>query len=46
MFYRVCGVPNNMVLIPAGTFRMGDTLDNDGNAIPTNVYVGCKGVRR
>ena len=42
MFYRVRGVaytPPNMVLIPAGTFTMGDTLDGEGDAIPTNVTV-------
>jgi formylglycine-generating enzyme len=44
MFYRVSGVPNtppNMALIPAGTFTMGDTLDGESDAIPTNVYVSA-----
>jgi sulfatase modifying factor 1 len=36
MFYRVRGVPApaGMVLIPAGPFVMGDTLDGDYNALP------------
>ena len=51
MFYRVRGVaatnaiPTNtadgMALIPAGTFTMGDTLDGEIDAIPTNVYVSA-----
>ena len=47
MYYRVRGVaytpppPSGMVLIPAGSFTMGDTLDGDANAIPTNVYVSA-----
>jgi len=47
MFYRVRGVaqtnstPTNMVLIPAVSFTMGDTLDGDGDAIPTNIYVSA-----
>ena len=42
MFYRVCGVaytPPNMVLIPAGSFTMGDTLDGEGDAAPISVTV-------
>ena len=31
--------PSGMVLIPAGSFTMGDTLDGIANASPTNVYV-------
>jgi formylglycine-generating enzyme required for sulfatase activity len=30
---------SGMALIPAGTFTMGDTLDGENDAIPTNVYV-------
>ena len=50
MFYRVRGVAatNNptftadgMALIPAGSFTMGDTLDGESDAIPTNVYVSA-----
>jgi formylglycine-generating enzyme required for sulfatase activity len=34
--------PSGMALIPAGSFLMGDTLDGEGDAIPTTVYVsGC-----
>jgi formylglycine-generating enzyme len=42
MFYRVRGMvqvtnsgPTNMVLIPAGAFTMGDTLDGESDATPT-----------
>jgi formylglycine-generating enzyme len=31
--------PSGMMLIPAGSFGMGDTLDGYTDAIPTNVYV-------
>ena len=31
--------PPGMALIPAGVFTMGDNLDGDSDAIPTNVYV-------
>jgi formylglycine-generating enzyme required for sulfatase activity len=48
MFYRVCVVaqtnsppPSGMALIPAGSFTMGDTVDGEQNAIPTNVYVSA-----
>jgi formylglycine-generating enzyme required for sulfatase activity len=49
MFYRVCVVAqttntttsDGMVLIPAGVFTMGDTLDGDSDAIPTNVTVSA-----
>jgi formylglycine-generating enzyme required for sulfatase activity len=30
---------DGMALIPTGAFTIGDTLDGDGDAIPTNVYV-------
>jgi formylglycine-generating enzyme required for sulfatase activity len=48
MFYRVRGVantptttPDGMALISAGTFTMGDTLDGESDAIPTNVTVSA-----
>ncbi len=44
MFYRVLGVAGpatGMVLIPAGTFTMGDTLDGLSDAIPTDVTVSA-----
>jgi formylglycine-generating enzyme required for sulfatase activity len=46
MFYRVIGIaPTNttdgMALIPAGAFTIGDTLDGETDAIPTNVYVSA-----
>jgi formylglycine-generating enzyme required for sulfatase activity len=34
-------VPAGMALIPAGWFTMGDTLDGEGDAIPTNIYVSA-----
>ena len=33
--------PAGMALIPAGSFTMGDTLDGEGDAIPTNVTVSA-----
>ena len=49
IFYRVCGVSNapvantttsdGMALISAGVFTMGDTLDGESDAIPTNIDV-------
>ena len=45
MFYRVRGFNSNYfatdgtVLIPAGSFTMGDTLDGEADAVPTNVFV-------
>jgi formylglycine-generating enzyme required for sulfatase activity len=49
MFYRVLGVAittntttaDGMALIPAGSFTIGDTLDGEGDAIPTNVAVSA-----
>ena len=39
-FYRAVQVPTNMVLIPAGSFTMGDNLDGDSYALPLHtVYV-------
>ena len=42
-FFRLISVPTNtadrMAFIPAGSFTMGDTLDGETDAIPTNVYV-------
>jgi sulfatase modifying factor 1 len=32
-------IPLGMALIPAGSFTMGDSLDGEGDAIPTNIYV-------
>jgi formylglycine-generating enzyme required for sulfatase activity len=41
MFFRLynTNTPPGMAYIPAGSFTMGDTLDNEGDAIPTNVTV-------
>jgi formylglycine-generating enzyme required for sulfatase activity len=33
--------PAGMAFIPAGVFTMGDTLDGEGDAIPTNVTVSA-----
>src|ERR1017187_2418020 len=33
--------PTGMAFIPAGSFTMGDTLDGEFDAIPTNVYVSA-----
>ncbi len=50
MFYRVRGLvatgpvtntSDGMSLIPAGSFMIGDTLDGEGDALPTNVYVSA-----
>jgi formylglycine-generating enzyme required for sulfatase activity len=30
-----------MALVPAGAFKMGDTLDGQFDALPTNVYVSA-----
>jgi len=40
-FFRLAAGPAGMVLIPAGVFTMGDTLDGLSDAIPTNVYVSA-----
>jgi formylglycine-generating enzyme required for sulfatase activity len=43
-FFRLLLVPpagDGMAFIPDGPFTMGDTLDGDSNAIPTNVYVSA-----
>src|SRR5580704_6657891 len=41
MFFRLynTNTPPGMTYIPAGSFTMGDTLDNESDAIPTNVTV-------
>jgi hypothetical protein len=49
MLYRVLGVAfttntttaDGMALIPAASFTIGDTLDGESDAIPTNVYVSA-----
>jgi uncharacterized repeat protein (TIGR03803 family) len=44
MFYRLyqsTTTPDGMALIPAGVFTIGDTLDGESDAIPTNVYVSA-----
>jgi sulfatase modifying factor 1 len=44
-FFRLIQVPtttaDGMAFIPAGSFTIGDTLDGDPDAIPTNVYVSA-----
>jgi formylglycine-generating enzyme len=43
-FFRLSVVPSTadgMAFIPAGPFTMGDTLDGESDAIPTNVYVSA-----
>ncbi|MGD0060631.1 MAG: SUMF1/EgtB/PvdO family nonheme iron enzyme [Verrucomicrobiia bacterium] len=44
-FFRLIQVPqtttDGMTFIPAGWFTMGDTLDGDSVAIPTNVYTSA-----
>jgi formylglycine-generating enzyme required for sulfatase activity len=43
-FFRLSLVPptaDGMALIPAGSFTIGDTLDGESDAIPTNVYVSA-----
>jgi formylglycine-generating enzyme required for sulfatase activity len=34
-------LPTGMVLIPAGEFTIGDTLDGNANAVPAEVYVSA-----
>ena len=34
-------IPPGMALIPAGSFTIGDTLDGESDAIPTNVYMSA-----
>ena len=51
MYYRVIGMPyvtngvfgtpDGMVLIPAGAFTMGDTLDGESDAVPIGVTVSA-----
>jgi formylglycine-generating enzyme required for sulfatase activity len=43
-FFRLLLVPptaDGMAFIPAGSFTMGDTLDGESDAIPTDVYVSA-----
>jgi formylglycine-generating enzyme required for sulfatase activity len=42
-FFRLAAptIPAGMAFIPAGSFTMGDTLDGESDAIPTNVYVSA-----
>jgi formylglycine-generating enzyme required for sulfatase activity len=42
-FFRLlyANAPAGMALIPAGSFTMGDMLDGESDAIPTNVYVSA-----
>jgi formylglycine-generating enzyme required for sulfatase activity len=44
-FFRLISVPtitpDGMALIPAGSFTIGDTLDGESDALPTNVYVSA-----
>src|ERR1700723_2703478 len=43
-FFRLLLVPvtaGGMAFIPDGPFTMGDTLDGESDAIPTNVYVSA-----
>jgi len=43
VFFCVLGVPaptaDGMVLVPPGPFTMGDALDGESDATPTNIYV-------
>jgi formylglycine-generating enzyme len=40
-FFRLSAVSAGMALIPAGAFTMGDNLDGETDAKPTNVYVSA-----
>ncbi|HTQ51000.1 MAG TPA: SUMF1/EgtB/PvdO family nonheme iron enzyme [Candidatus Acidoferrales bacterium] len=42
-FFRLqpTSTPAGMALIPGGWFTMGDTLDGESDAIPTNIYVSA-----
>jgi formylglycine-generating enzyme required for sulfatase activity len=43
-FFRLSLVPptaDGMAFIPAGSFTIGDTLDDETDAVPTNVYVSA-----
>lgn len=43
-FFRLSFVPptaDGMAIIPAGWFTMGDTVDGQGAATPTNIYVSA-----
>jgi formylglycine-generating enzyme required for sulfatase activity len=43
-FFRLSLVPptaDGMAFIPAGSFTIGDTLDGENDAIPTNVYLSA-----
>jgi len=40
-FFRLINLTAGMELIPAGSFSMGDTLDGEFDAVPTNIYVSA-----
>ncbi|MGH7994151.1 MAG: formylglycine-generating enzyme family protein [Limisphaerales bacterium] len=42
-FFRLynTNTPAGTVFIPAGSFTMGDTLDGESDAVPTNIYVSA-----
>jgi formylglycine-generating enzyme len=44
LFFGACSsyaLPEGMALIPAGSFIIGDPLDGESDAVPTNVYVSA-----
>jgi hypothetical protein len=45
MFFRLIQIPittpDGMALIAAGSFTMGDSLDGESDALPTNIYVSA-----